>query len=224
MRRDELDPLPYAEGYPSLRSATGRVDIHSLVAKFLADSRSQGAYLEFGVGKGRSAVSALRAYTRAGVCSRFVLCDSFEGLPRLEGPDAGSAQFKQGDYAFSLEQVAALFAEREVDGLAPITCVQGWFGPSTRAGVEEALQGIAPVVLHVDVDLYESTRIVLASVGDLLKPGAVVLFDDWNCFNASNRYGERRATREWLEDNPGFALNPFAAYGWHGQAFVFDHD
>lgn len=222
MRRDELDPLPYAEGYPSLRSATGRVDIHSLVAKFLSDSRLAGAYLEFGVGKGRSAVTALRAYTRAGVCSRFVLCDSFEGLPALEGSDAGSRQFKQGDYAYSLEQVAGLLAEREVDSLAPITCVQGWFGEQTRSGVEQALEGVPPVVVHVDVDLYESARIVLATVTDLLPPGAVVLFDDWNCFSASDRHGERRAAREWLAANPGFALNAFASYGWHGQAFVFD--
>lgn len=222
MRRDELDPLPYTAAIPSLMSATGRVDVHTLAAKFLADSRLRGPYLEFGVGKGRSAVSALRAYTREGVCDHFVLCDSFQGLPPLQGPDAGSAQFSPGDYAFSQADVAAFLHEYEADALARVTYVPGWFGAGTRDAVAAALEQQPIALLHVDVDLYESCRWVLEAATPWLRPGVVVLFDDWNCFNASNRFGERRAVAEWLQEHPDFTLNEFTSYGWHGRAFIFD--
>lgn len=222
MRSDELDPLPYTEGYPSLMSVSGRVDVHSLAAKFLADSRITGAYLEFGVGKGRSAISALRAYTRERVCNRYVLCDSFEGLPELSGVDSDSRQFQKGDYAFNQEAVEVFFQAYGVSGLAPVEFLKGWFGADTKSRVQEALGDDELAVVHVDVDLYESCRWVLEAVSDRLRPGVVMLFDDWNCFNASNRFGERRATIERLEANPGFALNELTSYGWHGRAFVFD--
>ncbi len=222
MRRDELDPLPYAEGYPSLLSVTGRVDIHSLVAKFLSDSRTQGAYLEFGVGKGRSAVSALRAYRRENVCDRYILCDSFEGLPELTGVDVGSRQFQRGDYAFDQPAVEAFLERYGVADAAPISFLKGWFGPDTADEVTQVLGDSPVAVIHVDVDLYESCGWVLQAVTRHVRPGVVMLFDDWNCFNASNRFGERRATAEWLRANPGFELNELSSYGWHGRAFVFD--
>lgn len=222
MRNDELDPLPYTEGYPSLLSVSGRVDVHSLAAKFLADSKLSGVYLEFGVGKGRSAVSALRAYTREQVCDRYILCDSFEGLPELSGVDSDSRQFQKGDYAFSQESVEAFFQAYRVSALAPVEFLKGWFGADTRDRIHKVLGGDQLAVVHVDVDLYESCRWVLEAISDHLRPGVVMLFDDWNCFNASNRFGERRATHEWLVANPGFELNELTSYGWHGRAFVFD--
>ncbi|HUK61730.1 MAG TPA: hypothetical protein VLV15_00310, partial [Dongiaceae bacterium] len=63
-RRDPLDPLPYDAAWPSLRSATGRVDIHALAAFWVRESGLVGHYLEFGVGSGRSAVAAIRAHRR----------------------------------------------------------------------------------------------------------------------------------------------------------------
>lgn len=222
MRQDPLDPLPYTAEIPSLMGASGRVDVHALAAKFLSDSRLSGPYLEFGVGKGRSAVSALRAYSRERVCADFVLCDSFQGLPPLEGPDVGSVQFNPGDYAFGQEQVAAFLHEHGADALGRVQFVPGWFGPDTADAVARALAGQSPAVVHIDVDLYESCRWALLAVTPWLRPGTVMLFDDWNCFNASNRLGERRATAQWLEQHPDFSLNEFTSYGWHGRAFIFD--
>ncbi|HEY3518189.1 MAG TPA: hypothetical protein VGL98_14165, partial [Gammaproteobacteria bacterium] len=91
-RVDELDPLPYADSWPSLRSATGRVDIHSLAAFWVRESGLVGDYYEFGVASGRSAIAAIRASRLYGWPSprRFHLFDSFRGLPELTGPDAGS--------------------------------------------------------------------------------------------------------------------------------------
>jgi hypothetical protein len=222
VRTDELDPLPYTAEWPSLRSAWGRVDVHALAAFFVHESRLRGHYLEFGVGAGRSAVAAIRAHRREnpGGIERFWLFDSFQGLPALAGPDAGSAQFHQGQYAFTREQVRAMLEAHGVLDPTRVRLVPGFFEDSLPRFDREAFHGLPAAVVHVDVDLHASARTVLAWVTPHLAQGTVMLFDDWNTFSASWAHGERAAVREWLAATPGLDLEAYARYGWHGEAFV----
>ncbi|MBL9134756.1 MAG: class I SAM-dependent methyltransferase [Verrucomicrobiales bacterium] len=223
-RRDDLDPLPYTTEWPSLRSATGRVDIHSLAAFWVRETKVRGAYLEFGVGKGRSAVAAIRAHLRdnPGTVAPFVLFDSFCGLPELTSLDTGSNQFRPGDFAFSMEQVRAFLREHGIPASAPVTLVPGWFEQSLP-GFDLAAHGVQKAAMvHIDVDLYASCGVVLRFIRPLLQAGTILLFDDWNAFGASDRKGERAATAEWLLQNPVIRLNEYASYGWHGKAFIVD--
>ncbi len=223
-RADDLDPLPYLAEWPSLRSATGRVDIHSLAAFWVRESRVSGAYLEFGVGMGRSGVAAIRAHRRDNpdTVKPFIFFDSFCGLPELTSVDAGSNQFKRGDFSYSVEQVRQFMARYGVGNDVPASFIPGWFEHSLPTfdapahGVEKA------AVVHVDVDLYTSCVTVLEFAQKFLQPGTIMLFDDWNAFGASDRKGERAATAEWLLRNPRLRLNEYASYGWHGKAFIVD--
>jgi hypothetical protein len=223
-RRDELDPLPYGEEWPSLRSAWGRVDIHSLAAFWVQESHLEGHYLEFGVGAGRSAVAAIRANVRLEPrrIHRYFLFDSFQGLPALAGPDADSKQFKPGDFAFSVDEVVAKLERHGVAEDAEIVLVPGYFDRSLAEFNAGQLQGHRAAIVHIDVDLHGSCAEVLEFVTPHLQPGAILLFDDWNCFAASNDRGERRAVREWLERRPQVRLESYAKYGWHGEAFLVD--
>lgn len=220
MRQDLLDPLPYTAQIPSLMSATGRVDAHTIVAHYLMDNKLNGAYLEFGVGQGRSAVAAIRAYSRANVVNQFYLFDSFCGLPKLTGIDCSSAQFKEGDYSYSYADVKNFLIHHDVWNKDQISMHAGWFENSLPEWLHQTCnQNILISVLHLDMDLYESCITVLNAVKQLLQTGTILMFDDWNCFNASNNAGERRATLEWLENNPDIKLDPWFPYGWHGQTF-----
>lgn len=221
MRRDELDPLPYHVEWPSLRSATGRVDIHSLAAFWVRESKLRGHYLEFGVGAGRSAVAAIRAHRRDNPESvpRFYLFDSFEGLPELQGPDAGSNQFEKGQFAFSVDAVADKLRQHAVDD-AEIVLVPGYFEASLATFDQRTFEGLGAAVVHVDVDLYGSACTVLRWITPLLQHGTIILFDDWNAFAARDSHGERAAVRLWLEENPHVRLESYAKYGWHGEAFL----
>lgn len=220
MRRDPLDPLPYTAEMPSLMSATGRVDVHSIVAHYLADNRIQGAYLEFGVGQGRSAVSAVRAYSRNNVCDQFHLFDSFVGLPAPTGLDISSRQFQEGGFAYSESQVRDFLIDHDTWVSDRISMHGGWFSDTVPDwAIQAATDGLLPAVVHMDMDLHDSCTTVLNAIAPLLRTGIVMLFDDWNCFAASNRLGERRAVRDWLESNRNVALNAWFPYGWHGQAF-----
>lgn len=223
-RIDELDPLPYTEEWPSLRSAWGRVDIHSLAAFWVQESRLEGHYLEFGVGAGRSAVAAIRANRRLrpSRIGRYFLFDSFSGLPSLEGPDVGSAQFAAGDFAFGTDQVSAKLAQHGVTDGADVVLVPGTYEQSLPAFDPLEMRGGRAAIVHIDVDLYASCLAALSFLTPHLQPGTVMLFDDWNCFAAKNDKGERRATREWLANQPGHRLESYAKYGWHGEAFLLD--
>jgi len=223
-RRDDLDPLPHQAEWPSLRSAFGRVDIHSLAAFWVRETRVSGAYLEFGVGAGRSAVAALRANLRdnPATVGPFVLFDSFQGLPPLQAKDVGSAQFKAGDFAYSQEQVQAFLSRHGIPESAPVRFVPGWFEESLRAFRAADHQISRAAIVHIDVDLHASCRVVLEFVTPLLQEGTVILMDDWNAFAASDQRGERAATREWLLQHPEIRLHDYARYGWHGQAFTVE--
>ena len=221
-RADELDPLPYGTAWPDLRCVSGRIDIHSLVAFFAREQRMRGHYLEFGVGEGRSAVAAIRAHTRenAAGLAEFFLFDSFEGLPELVGSDVGSQNFHQGQYAFSMEQVRAKLEKRGVWDEARVHLVPGYFEQSLAVFDAARLGGLTASVVHIDVDLHESCRQVLEWVTPHLHQGTILMFDDWNMFDASWAHGERAATRDWLAANPHVNLESYARYGFHGEAFI----
>lgn len=223
-RADNLDPLPYSAEWPSLRSAFGRVDIHSLAAFWVRETKVSGAYLEFGVGRGRSAVAAIRANLRdnPGTVGPFVLFDSFRGLPKLESLDIGSRQFQPGDFAFSVEEVRGFLDQHRIPREAPVVMVPGWFEESL-ATFDAAAHGVQrAAIVHIDVDLYASCVTVLDFVRPLLQGGTILLMDDWNAFAASDRHGERAAMREWLARHPDLRLHDYARYGWHGQAFIVE--
>jgi hypothetical protein len=53
--------------------------------------------------------------------------------------------------------------------------------------------------------------------------GCVILFDDWNCNRASPNYGERRAFREFMQEQNDFTSSAWFTYGYNGAAFIL-HD
>ena len=56
---------------------------------------------------------------------------------------------------------------------------------------------------------------------NMISPGALILFDDWNCNAASPEFGERRAWAE-LVDRFGINFSVAGDYGFGGHK-VFVH-
>lgn len=188
----------------------------------MSSSHLRGPYLEFGVGAGRSAIAAIRANARYNpdAVGSFFLFDSFEGLPPLEGPDAGSTQFHEGQFAFTVEQVRDRMRQHGVEPGARVRFVPGFFERSLPGFDRSEFAGEQAAIVHIDVDLYTSTLEVLHFVTPLLQEGTIILFDDWNAFTARWTKGERAATRRWIDEHPEISLESYARYGWHGEAFI----
>lgn len=52
---------------------------------------------------------------------------------------------------------------------------------------------------------------------------SLILFDDWNCFNADSEKGQRKAFREFLTHNDHFTVRELFSYGQYGQVFIVEN-
>lgn len=124
-----------------------------------AAAPAEGLVLEFGVAAGDS-IRLLAAMTTRPVYG----FDSFEGLPEdWPGRHEGAGHYSTGGRL----------------PLVPgnVTLHKGWF-TQTLAPFLAAASG--PVAfLHIDCDLYTSTRTVLFALADRIVPGTVILFDEY---------------------------------------------
>ncbi len=167
---------------------------------YLERRRLPGALVECGVWRGGAAAMMAQANLAKGQERRPLhLFDSFEGMPEprpeKDGPEA-TRLMEQG-----ARQRTAVNAAAPEDALElivnrigyPETFVQvhkGWFQDTLPKDRDE----LGPIaLLRIDGDWYESTRIVLEMLFDLVTPGGVIVIDDYGHFE-----GCRRATDEFL--------------------------
>jgi hypothetical protein len=144
----------------------------------VASARATGFVAEFGVNSGGS-INHLAKRLDPRVVHGF---DSFEGLPE----DWSGNNFVKGEFAR---------AGRLPKVRANVRLHAGWFD-ATLPRFLEGQPGPA-ALLHVDCDLYSSTRTVLETLAEAIVPGTVILFDEY--FNYPNwRRHEHQAFTEFL--------------------------
>jgi predicted O-methyltransferase YrrM len=140
-----------------------------------ADISGNRMICEFGVFQG-STINHLAGQTQKTIFG----FDSFEGLP--EEWDQGLAK---GHFAVS----------RLPEVRSNVQLIKGWFNESIPPFLakHEGMIGF----LHVDCDLYSSTRTVFDLLEPRLAPDAVIVFDEY--FNFPNwKEGEHKAFEEFL--------------------------
>jgi hypothetical protein len=161
----------------NMRQAMMMRDRWDLLDYALAKAPADGLVLEFGVAGGDS----LRHIGRA--TGRLVHgFDSFEGLPE----DWQGTFERRGKFStFGRRPRIPANARLHV----------GWFDDVLPAFLAETAGPVA--FLHIDCDLYSSTKIVLDRLGPRLAPGAVIVFDEY--FNYPNwQEHEFRAFQEFV--------------------------
>ena len=139
-----------------------------------------GPWLEFGVHQGRSARWLLGHLPADGQLHLF---DSFAGLPAAWGD-----RLPQGHFALDRKE-RPRFNDRRV------RMHVGLFA-DTLPGYRKA-NPVPPALVHIDCDLYESTRDVLAGIGSLIGPGCILACDELYNFEGYEAH-EYRALTEWL--------------------------
>lgn len=153
--------------------------LHKTVT-YTASNQVEGAYLEFGVGKSFIMAHKLLRGTRP-----MWGFDSFEGLPEPAGID-NTGKFHKGQ--FKVDEIAILKAVKQ-----EATIVKGFYENTLR---KQYLGLSKAAIVHIDCDLYESTKLVLEFIKPLLQEGTVLLFDDYYCFKSNPDKGEALALRE----------------------------
>jgi hypothetical protein len=187
-----------------------------------------GDVVECGVFGGISLALLTRAaaFDAKGMSRRIVGIDSFAGLPLSAEPHA---RWREGDCAtmhaphpvvsvgepVSSHVTRRLFTRCELP--QPILH-EGQFADVLPRIVSDELLAVS--VLHVDCDLYESTRDVFAGLAPVLQDGTLVLFDDWFHYRGDPRKGEARAFHEFLVSHGEWQAVQWRTYGTFCNAFI----
>lgn len=74
---------------------------------------------------------------------------------------------------------------------------------------------------QIDCDYYSSTVEVLNFIKDKMQHGTIIAFDDWNCFYADSKRGQRLAFGKWKEELINmFHFEPFLPISFGGMSFI----
>ena len=126
-------------------------------------SNLDGDILEFGTFEGKSITELAELFPD----NRVYGFDSWDGLP--EAWNCGAFILHEGAF--------------KVDGLpkvpSNVALIRGWFDETVPLW-KDMFDAIK--VLHVDCDLYSSTRTVLNGLNEKIKKGTIIVFDEYACF------------------------------------------
>jgi hypothetical protein len=164
---ETIDPLYYEKivaredsarfANANLQSAPSFADRKALLEFGVGQAKNSGLFCEFGVFTGAT-INFIAERTKAQVHG----FDSFEGLPEKwrEGFDKG---------AFQMNGLPRVRENVELH--------KGWFDKSVPVFASKYKDSIA--FLHMDADLYSSTKTVFDLLGDRIVPGTVINFDEY---------------------------------------------
>lgn len=156
-----------------------------------------GAIVECGVWRG-GMMAAIAA--SLGQYRRFVLFDSFQGLPIAREIDGQAAMRWQADVTSPAWRANCAAprddAERSMrmSGAENFEIVEGWFAETLRSHAWR--EPIA--LLRLDADWYEATKLCLEQLFDRVAPGGLIIVDDYyvwdGCAKALHEFlAERRS-------------------------------
>ncbi len=198
----------------------------------------QGEYVEFGVYRGEGAVSSLKSYQnfynwlnsqkksseswRRDVAFSsplnqkpgFHLLDTFEGMPEN---NEDITTFRTGSFQSNYDEVRSLIKKNNNINL-DIFFYKGLFKENSSL-LKKSLHGKKIAILNIDCDLKSSTIDALEIIKDFLQIGTIILFDDYNQFNANNEKGQRKAFNDFKNYNQ-YQFEKFYTYGFAGQSFL----
>lgn len=165
-----------------------------------------GYYMEFGCHKARTMRLAWD------VCHgehdwTYVGFDSFEGLPEIQEIDKMPI-WKKGACASSEQEFLQTVLQHGIPRERLIT-VRGFYQKSLTLELRDQLLPTKAVVVYIDCDLYASAVPVLDFVKDFLQRGTIIVFDDWFCFFGDPDRGERRAFRDFRQQNSDMIFQDF---------------
>ena len=163
-------------------------------------SELEGDIVECGVGRGNTFHFWAILCHDSTKLRRLWGFDSFEGIPEPTLEDVSPRNLKKGEIGRgTLKGVLAMLVH---SGLSPgwvrsrVTLVRGFFDESLSKYTGEQI-----ALLHIDVDLYESYKIVLEMLYDKVVPGGIIMFDEYmGTIEHEHFPGAKKAVDEFFAD------------------------
>lgn len=169
-----VDTAKFIEAHlPTAPVYPSRAQLHKAA---LSQRTVEGLVLEFGVASGKSVNFLARSLPGETVYG----FDSFEGLP-----EDWTFRYRKGHFAQNLPEVEA-----------NVELVVGLFDASLPDFIAAHPEPVS--YLHIDCDLYSSTRTIFELIGDRIREGTIIVFDEY--FNYQSwREHEHKAFMEFVE-------------------------
>lgn len=149
-------------------------------------------WLEFGVFSGNT-INYISTFAH-----RVYGFDSFEGLPEKWRDGYGQGAFNRAGVLPVVN--------------ANVELVKGWFSDTLPRFLAEQKETSKVTFMHMDADLYSSTKFVFDTVKDRLADSCIIVFDELLNYPGYEQ-GEYRALQEFLRENPEFRFR------WIGMEF-----
>lgn len=176
-KRALLESVDYIDQH--MDDAVGLEAQRDIIIYSLNHAPTEGYILEFGVFRG----GTIRFIAKNMRSRRIDGFDSFEGLPEVWGG------FNLGKSAFSREGKLPKVPHN-------VILHKGWFDKTIPAWAEANHGPIA--FMHIDCDIYSSTKTILEELSSRISKGTIILFDEY--FNYPGwKIHEYKAFREFVE-------------------------
>jgi len=162
-----------------------------------------GSILEFGVWEGTTINLLADTLTN----NKLYGFDSFEGLPEKWIRTSDGKRFsKKGEFA----------VQKLPEVRSNVQLIKGWFKNSLPVWKKNHPNAIS--LIHIDSDLYSSSKTILSELNDQIIPGTILIFDelcDWKNAGIYDLWesGEWKALLEWLETY-GREVEPISRTNW----------
>jgi O-methyltransferase len=75
-------------------------------------------------------------------------------------------------------------------------------------------------MVHIDCDLYESTKMVLNKISPIIQEGTLLVFDDWFNFKGNKNKGEQKAFYEYFNGQIKWNYIEYQTYATFGKSFI----
>ena len=160
---------------------------------YLQYNRVKGVYTEFGccgANTFRISLNTLGLYGKPHDIHHFYAFDSFEGMPEPQGIDKALI-WKKGICKITEKDFIKLLKNDS----HRVTTVKGFYEDSLKNFKFPDNTKIA--MAYIDCDYYSSTKTVLNFLEKHLSHGMILAFDDWDCYFADNKRGQRLAFLQW---------------------------
>lgn len=152
-----------------------------------------GSVMEFGVWRGKTTNRIAQRFLHDSIWA----FDSFEGLPEdWHKKSEGKIKHRAGHFALT---------DKDWPTFHPnVRLVKGWFKDTLPVWIQQHHDMVK--FLHVDCDLYSSTATVLQCLESRIRPGTIVVFDEFYPWNDVEEYplwhqGEYLALQQWVEQH-----------------------
>ena len=185
----------------------------------------QGYYLEFGVFNGQSIIETYGILR--GTISRIFGFDSFEGLPALSEIDQAGLEltpsFSKGNFKSLPIQTVKDLITASCTNLPPDSLVltKGFYEQSLAKFDKKIFEGKGDcLVIHIDCDLYSSSKDVFDFIESVVVDGTWILLDDYWFYRGSPKHGQRRAFDEFLRNSKFVGATEYATYNGYSKAFI----